>query len=917
METLRRQICMDDLRSHVNGLVPFCAFNGTSDIINVDAGIYNGNFEQYVCDFAFIDASGVTIDGIPSVEETEVSRMVYLETLTKYYFVQNLIKNGILIEKAADNYLEISGETCDYSITFENDGSYTWNKSDEEVGKYEIIPVDEDAFRVDYETGKYFFNEEYTDFSGIVENYDKVLLISSYDKYAQYEQEWEDWWQSGFERTDSSASTWETAYLDENYVEPPFFKFCQDFETYFLGLVNVPEVFNGQPISGGKVPEVVFFLNFTDYLQWFKENEYKVSNDISLKEEWDRRGGDNFYAFLKTIVPIWKTRYVPTLEDGDCESYFTFVPPYLNMPLFFQGTFKEERTFSPYEYSIEETDYGTTKVNAIEPYAAPTSGVGSALTPHFVEFLKWEEVAYANNDFLDGEDIHDYYYSIDEDNRREVIDESGNTHLQILFDDEWTEIGVVLDFAAFLEYDSTYESYKESEVDGDNVIHYFLARVEDCGQMETKLPTLYSDDAIYLADNIFGVFEDFEDDSGNTIGQLFKCTYHTASSLTPQIVVHFSGYSYDYRIIDHQDEQGNYMKEYVPHKTVNRDNEYTEIVETAPTVTTDCYQVVDVRVIGGGNPVVVVAESAETTYNSYGMKDTEYLYWSAVTTYIYGWWECEKVEFDPSTTRCADGEYVAAGDDSKYRSIMTLSNLVNYVNEKEDGDVYYFMATFDNGVVSSDDPAEFQWKAGETEITRVNNPSDEMTRKFKLPYEVNVPRNVITFGEGDEAVIAYDVVTDMTYNEDTMCMEISYVIGATSGANIDETGIHCVEIIPYSLEKEMLPVDGVHLAEIYYEKLDYEKETETVSNVEFKLGREARMAMITGMEVATQWDGKSAINAYLITRDGINELMDGMRYEIDAIYDRGNAAAWEKHFKLSECNTMEDLENYSNNIFNI
>ena len=35
------------------------------------------------------------------------------------------------------------------------------------------------------------------------------------------------------------------------------------------------------------------------------------------------------------------------------------------------------------------------------------------------------------------------------------------------------------------------------------------------------------------------------------------------------------------------------------------------------------------------------------------------------------------------------------------------------------------------------------------------------------------------------------------------------------------------------------------------------------------------------------------------------------------IHTEENAAAWEKHFKLSECNTLEDLENYGNNFFNI
>ena len=41
------------------------------------------------------------------------------------------------------------------------------------------------------------------------------------------------------------------------------------------------------------------------------------------------------------------------------------------------------------------------------------------------------------------------------------------------------------------------------------------------------------------------------------------------------------------------------------------------------------------------------------------------------------------------------------------------------------------------------------------------------------------------------------------------------------------------------------------------------------------------------------------------------------KYNINLTYNRGNAAAWENHFKLSECNTLEDLENYGNNFFNL
>ena len=49
----------------------------------------------------------------------------------------------------------------------------------------------------------------------------------------------------------------------------------------------------------------------------------------------------------------------------------------------------------------------------------------------------------------------------------------------------------------------------------------------------------------------------------------------------------------------------------------------------------------------------------------------------------------------------------------------------------------------------------------------------------------------------------------------------------------------------------------------------------------------------------------------------LNGLMEAPKVDIDVSIDRGSGAAWEKHFKLMECNTLEDLENYGNNYFNI
>ena len=90
-----------------------------------------------------------------------------------------------------------------------------------------------------------------------------------------------------------------------------------------------------------------------------------------------------------------------------------------------------------------------------------------------------------------------------------------------------------------------------------------------------------------------------------------------------------------------------------------------------------------------------------------------------------------------------------------------------------------------------------------------------------------------------------------------------------------------------------------------------------VYSKEYKLNRKVLQSTIKNMEVGSLWTPTTAVNTMLITKDGSEGLQEDPKYNINLTYNRGNAAAWEKHFKLSECNTMEDLINYGNNFFNL
>ena len=86
---------------------------------------------------------------------------------------------------------------------------------------------------------------------------------------------------------------------------------------------------------------------------------------------------------------------------------------------------------------------------------------------------------------------------------------------------------------------------------------------------------------------------------------------------------------------------------------------------------------------------------------------------------------------------------------------------------------------------------------------------------------------------------------------------------------------------------------------------------------DFDATRDYIPSIITGMEIGSPWKPETSLRAYLYTDDSFDNLIEYPNIGVDITFNRGNAAAWESHFKLSECNTFEDLQNYGNNYFNL
>ena len=459
------------------------------------------------------------------------------------------------------------------------------------------------------------------------------------------------------------------------------------------------------------------------------------------------------------------------------------------------------------------------------------------------------------------------------------------------------DLGVIIN--AEEEYETLYNVYEYSVNDGriEGAVKPYIVPASGVGSAlttswvecpsaycESRLDTLIHPKALRITNDVFGIFEEFDKDDGY-VGQLFECTYCTGFSKTNRIVASSTVITYKYE--DTKDDEGNIIDT----KTTTSE-EVTNSTQAEECPDTSAYQIFD---------TTILSESAwtETTSNEEKDKNNrvtkkEY-YFSAFTRYEYGWWECEKLT-DLSII-CGDGENLKAGD-YKYRNVLIVSCLPALVGPCKSGDVYYVMARYDNGLIQ---PKNIEGKDG----TIVS---------MKIPYKVDEPQNIVSYEDG---TITYDKIISAEKIDINKYL-IRYAKGVTSGVTDIETGIHYEETLYYSENNlAKVPIDGIYMADLYYDVLGDNSEKTSVYSEEFRKYRLVRKAKITGMEVGTQWTEENAVNAMLFTKDGYEGLQEEPKYDINLLYNRGNAAARENHFKLSECYTMEDLANYGNNFFNL
>ena len=801
MDRISKTICIDNSRSHRNGLLPFVRFGGGGTIEEASTEGTNGNYGQYVCDFTIYSG------------ETEYARLRYLDVIKKYNFTQEQIRNGIFVKKyviSQDELTELNCEEGTSAITSEKLNIFITD-FDERSTKptYEFRPLDSQYF---YEKNGYYVYEQplqYTEIKGKnddeltddekalkekIENIESsiksenlFIILPNYDDAIKYNKEWNEWWKENFKAEEWESDIFDGYEANENISTE--FKFCYDVDSCILGRVEV--VYSGS--TGSKVPNYAYYTEIGDRIKWFEDNSGVTASAYEnpsketewLIKQWEERGGGDFYNFLKNVkyTDKWQT---DKKVEGENNRTFKYSPPLLNLEAIINAEIENEYLFTPYEYSV----VNNLKENVVCEYSATPIG----LTPQFI----------------------------------------------------------------------TYDSAHTVKV-------------------ESQLQTLIDPMAIQVYRDIFGSFEYF-DESGVT-GQMFECTYCTGWT---EPYAYFSQSTITYTYKDEINDQGESTGKKILASSGIEKVDYDIIEEKCPS-SDGAYQCCCVSILdtSGGTASSNTITKGDETYPEIRVIGKSFSSWTQ-----YGWWKCVKYDGELD---CADGENVEPGS-NYYRNVTIVSCIDSLVGKRNVGDTYYVLARFDNGKIG-----------GQTIC-------DGTIKSLKIPYIKDKKLNIVSYEDGTEV---YDKVVSITPKEDQGVIEIEYVKGVTRGFE-DSTGVHYKDTINYTSNIfDIVPIDGVYPSELYYEVLDLEKSKETVFSNEYVLNRKALRSEIIGMEVGTQWTGEGAVSALLFTKDGAEGLQEEPKYNINMLYNRGNAAAWENHFKLSECNTMEDLENYGNNFFNL
>lgn len=861
MDKIKRTINLDTCRSHRNGLLPFVRYGGTV-IENVNGIDGNGNYGQYVCDFSIFNGD--------EKEKKEIARLKYIDIIDIYDIFKNSLKESVFVKKIILTEESVSRIDCGgdegskANITTETTQVFkftsNFNEFDEKV-LYDYIPLNISYF--DYYDGLYKFN--LTDVYNDIKNKPNDELTNEEKSVIEH-----------FNLINNSNNKF--FILIKNYSLLKDYN--NKWENWWANNFK----------SDGKWRKLVF--------DGYQELNYPILQYNIV----------NFYIDVnKYILGVIE---VPNKYKGIKVPAYVYYTTHDNFITWFKTN--SASTMEAYESNDKEKEWVKKEwenhgggefydfLNENKPlWQTFKSDIEGDKGKYFSHSIPYFSINTFINTETDIETLYDVYeYSIVDNVLEGAVKPYSPTPFEdiVYVGEAYNEDTKKIEFfnAYYLKESVKFvneEDYKiiinSSSIKTNGLTKQWLSLSASTieTKCESKLNTLEHPSTKIIFENIKGIFKTFNENEDENKGQMFKCTLQTGTSITPYTEIYFSA------ITTTIDESGNSYTYIEPMPNGYLKN--IEPEELPKTVNNNAYQIIGVKNISTWSEDVeefsTVSEDNKTTTECYLYKKI----WRD-----YSWWECEKVDY--GDLLCADGEDVLPNEDVKYRNITIASCVVDAVGACKYKDYFYFLVKYDNGNTNM----------GGKHIDEIG-----VIKSTEIPYRVGERMNIETYNDNE---VVYDKIFSITpVDESNDALKIIYAKGITDGMDEDNSGIHYEEIISYEPQKKMIiPFDGVYMAEIYCDILNNNEKKEIVYSDEYKLTRKTQRAKITGMEICTQWTEEGAVDAMLITKDGSEGLQCEPKYDINLTFNRGNAASWEYHFKLSECNTLEDLENYGNNFFN-
>ena len=282
---------------------------------------------------------------------------------------------------------------------------------------------------------------------------------------------------------------------------------------------------------------------------------------------------------------------------------------------------------------------------------------------------------------------------------------------------------------------------------------------------------------------------------------------------------------------------------------------------------------------------------------------------------------------------------VGEGDDEKYYKedniIFTEVFGIGAPSECHDdytaanNDSYYFAATVvEEAVPILNTLVPLKEGRGLVDLDFVN-----LLAKFKSPIKIPYTVGEVHNFYKDENDNCYgDYVTDIrktdsqiiiTYNIGGKCNpDGSYAPNSGYGILLEDTYSYSANH-SYNCSFEDYPTT------INGEYIDFDSNTKDVENYDLGITeadengddvfvpkiRKCNQARLIGMRVMDALDGLTP--KVMFKQPEADGVDFSIKSEVDIELNRGASAAFENYFKLGECNTMSDLENYQNNWFNL